>query len=223
MKKFIILFFILFASCISQSFSDTIPDDDRMLLKVKNLLPEGWSMLRQNDVLAIQRDELIYVLFENMINAPVSMETKEEREQRIIKYGKQERQKYVFSFYPKLSDGEIEKKKNFNDSINNIIFSLPEKYGIKNLLDKFASSKGEEYYTGKTDEENKRIEKYKSEKKSLAEELIRLPEFNSEKYSLYLDMVIGISDEFHLVHPYEASAEMYKIREILYENLIPVK
>jgi hypothetical protein len=223
MKKSIVLFFILFAAGISQSFSDTIPDDDRMLMKLKGLLPSGWSMIRQTDVLTIQREELVYVLYENMINAPVSLETKEEREQRIIKNGKQERQKYVFSFCPKLSDDEIIKKKNFNDSINNLIFKLKEKHKVKELLDKFASSKGEEYYTAKTDEEKMRIEKYNSEKKQLAGELIRLPEFNTEKYSLYLDMVIGISDEFHLVHPYEASDEMYKVREILYENLIQVK
>lgn len=227
MKKLSVLFFILFVLSLSQCFprnmGDSIPDDDILLIKVKNLLPAGWSLIKNNDALIIQRDELVYVLFENMINAPVSLESREETEKRIKEKGELKRAMYILSFYPKLSVLEINNIKSHNDSIRNIINLLPDKFEIKDLLDKFASSKGEEVYVGKTDEEKKRIEKYKILKNKLNEELVRLPDFNSEKYSLYIDMIIGRGDEFHLVHPYEASTEMYKIIEILNENLIKIK
>ncbi|MCX6165411.1 MAG: hypothetical protein NTU73_11245 [Ignavibacteriae bacterium] len=227
MRKSLILIFALLVMCVTQNFSfaqkDSVIDDDKLLMKVNNILPTGWSMLRLNDALVIQRDELVYVLFENRINAPVSTETREDVDKRIKEKGKLWRASYVFGFYPKLSDEKIELIKNFNDSIQQIIYALPEKFDIKHLLDKFASSKGEEIYTGITDEEKTRIEKHRIMKNKLTDELIRLPEYNSEKYSLYLDQVIGMEDQLELVYPHEVSTEMYRIRELLNENLIKVK
>jgi hypothetical protein len=227
MKKLLVIFLILFVLSVSHNFAyaqkDSIIDGDEMLVKTAKLLPAGWTMLGYDEVLVIQREEIVYVLFENRINAPESMETIEEINKRIIKEGKKTRAKYVFSYCPKLNQMEIETIKNQNDSIQRIINSLPVKYNIEYLLDKFASSKGGEYYTGKTDEEKSRIEAYYKEKRNLIDEQKKIPNYNSEKYSLYLNIIIGEGDELHLVNPYEVSAEIYKIREILNENLIKIR
>ncbi|MFA5403773.1 MAG: hypothetical protein WC358_02450, partial [Ignavibacteria bacterium] len=202
MKKslfFFFLFVLSFSRCFSHISQDSIPDDDKLLSKVKSLLPDGWSILIYEKVLVIQKEELAYILYENRINAPVSMESREDINKRILAKGKMIVPKYVFSYSPKLKQVEIETIKNQNDSLLQIINSLPKKYNIECLLDKFASSKGGEHYTGTTDEEKDRIKEFEKEKKSLLENFKEFPDYNTEKYSLYLDIIIGMEDQLHLV------------------------
>jgi hypothetical protein len=227
MKKYFVFFTMLFALNSSMHFlyaqQDSIYNNDALLLKVKNLLPAGWSMNSHKDTLIIQREDSAYVSYENRINAPVSRETRDEVNKRIIKNGIREKPRFVFRYYTKLDSSEIATSKVLSITLQKIIYSLPEKYEIEHLLDKFAISKGEEIYVGKTNEDNERIENYYKEKNKLLNEIPRLPDFNSEKYSLYLEMIIGSEDQMHLVYPYEVSTEMYSIRKILDENLIIVK
>ena len=228
MKKLVFIILIYFIAsqslCYSGVLRDSIIDGDKLLSKIQNLLPAGWSFLNyENNALVIQREELVFVLYENRINAPVSRETREEIDKRIIENGKQWRSKYDIGFYPLMKNEEMESIRKHNDSIQEIINYLPEKYNVKHLLDKFSMSKGEEIYTGKTTEEKERIESFYTTKKELLNRFRRLPDYNSEKYSLYIDLIQGMEDQMHLIYPHSASEEMYKIREILDENLIKVK
>jgi len=194
-----------------------------MLMKLKNLLPAGWSINSSNDTLFIQKEDSAYVLYENRINAPVSIETRDEINMRIIKNGKCEKPRFIFRYYTKLDSNELATSIVLNIALQKIIYSLPQKYEIEHLRDKFAISKGEEIYVWKTDDEKKRIEDYYYEKNKRLNEIPRLPDFNSEKYSIYLDMVIGKEDQMQLVYPYEVNAEIYKIRQLLDENLSKVR
>jgi hypothetical protein len=226
MNKISFLFFLISVLSISECYpctqQDSVPGSDIMLTKVKSLLPKGWSMSSSNDTLFIQRDDSAYIFYENRINAPVSRESREEINKRIIKNGFRERPGFIIRFYTKLDSSELATSKVLNITLQKIIYALPEKFDIEYLRDKFAMSKGEEIYTGKTDEEKERIEDYYKEKNKMLKEIPRLPDFNSEKYSLYLDMVTGMEDQMHLVYPYDISTEIYKIRELLNENLIMI-
>lgn len=226
MKKLSVLFFIFFIFDISQCYpgtaQDSVPGNDLMLMNLKNLLPLGWSISSSHDTLFILKEDSAYILYENRINAPVSAETRDEINKRITKNGKQERPGFIFRFYNKLDSNELATSIILNLAVQKIIYYLPQKYEIEHLRDKFAMSKGEEIYTGKTDDDRKRIEDYYYEKNKRLNEIQRLPDYNSEKYSLYLDMVTGMEDQMHLVYPFEVSAEIYKIRNLLNEVLIKI-
>jgi len=199
-------------------------DSDSRLLKLKESLPSGWEMISQiKGVLTIQKEATVYVLFENLINAPANIETKEELDKRIKTNGKQVQPHFEFKYYDRLSDAFIEYAKKKNDSVYTVIKSLPKKYKIENLKDKFASSKGEDIYTGNSDEDKEQIKKYEVEKYNLLDRIIKLPDYNSDYYSLYLDSKVGISDEFHLVYPFEISAEMYGLLELFDKYLVTIK
>lgn len=227
MKKISFSIFVFLFLVLSGEFSiaqqSRFIDEDYLLVKVKELLPAGWEIFSHiKGVIVIQKNEPVYVMDENRINAPVSMETKEELEKRIKTYGKQVKPEFEFKYYNKLTDEYIESAKKHNDSIYNVVNSLPKKYKIENLRDNFASSKGETRFYGNTDEESERIKKYEIEKYNLLDKIIKLPDYNSENYSLYLDLIIGMDDQMHLVWPLESSSEMFKIKEILDKNLIKV-
>jgi hypothetical protein len=227
MKKLLISIFIFLVLVLSGGSSvaqqNKLIEEDYLLSKVNKSLPAGWEIFSPlNGVIIIQRIEPVYVLDENRINAPKSVETKEDLEKRIKKYGKQVKSIFEFKYYDKLAEENIESAKKLNDSINNIVISLPKKYKIESLRDNFVSSKGEVKFNGNTDDEIERIKKYEIEKYNLLDRISKLPDYNSEKYSLYLDISLGMDDEMHLVWPFEASSEMFKVKEILDKNLIKI-
>lgn len=224
MKKLLISIFVLVLSGgTSVAQQNKLIEEDYLLSKVNNSLPAGWEIFSPaNDVIIVQRIEPVYLLDENRINAPESIESKEDLEKRIKKYGKQVKSIFQFKYYDKLTEENIESAKKLNDSIYIIVNSLPKKYKIENLRDNFVSSKGEVKFNGNTDEEIERIKKYEIEKYNLFDKILKLPDYNSEKYSLYLDISLGMEDEMHLVWPFEASSEMFKVKEVLDKNLIKV-
>lgn len=157
----LLAFVFLCSECKSSVPADSIKSGDKLIDKAGSLLPEGWQIHiyknheNENSILLIQNNKEVYVLQENRINAPVSTETEEEHINRIKKNGKLDNPAFFYDLYDKMSDEEIKTIRNYNDSIQQLIYSLPEKYNIKHLLDKFSLSKGQEIYTGKTDEEKK--------------------------------------------------------------------
>lgn len=227
MKKLLISIFIFLVLVISGGTSiaqqNKLIEEDYLLLKVNNSLPAGWEIFSPtSSIIIIQRIEPVYLLDENRINAPESVESKEDLEKRIKKYGKQVKSIFEFKYYDKLTEENIESAKKLNDSIYIIINTLPKKYKIENLRDNFVSSKGEVKFNGNTDEEIERIKKYEIEKYNLLDKISKLPDYNSEKYSLYLDLSLGMDDEMHIVWPFEVSSEMFKVKEILDKNLLKV-
>lgn len=227
MKKnvFFILIFgiLLFAADKISAQKNLAIDSDNKLSDLKKSLPEGWEMLSQiKGVLTIQKETVAYVLFENMINAPANIETKEELEKRIIEKGKQVKPHFEFKYYNRLSDEYLESARRKNDSVCAVIKYLPKKYNIENLKDKFASSKGEDIYKANTEEEKEKIKKYEIEKDNLLDRIIKLPDYNSENYSLYLDSRVGMGDEFSLVYPSEISAEMYGLFGLFEKHLTKI-
>jgi len=227
MKKNILLVLIftilLFVTDEINAQKNQLVDSDYKLANLKKSLPEGWEMLSHiKGVLTVQKDAVAYVLFENMVNAPKNIETKEELDNRIKKNGKQVKPHFEFKYYDKLSDDYIESARRKNDSVYAVIKSLPKKYNIENLRDKFASSKGEDFYFANTEEEKERIKKFEIERDNLLDKIIKLPDYNSEYFSLYIDSRIGIGDEFHLVYPFEISEEMYSLFELFDKHLTKI-
>jgi len=61
--------------------------EDAVLSAFRDQIPAGWSMQLVAGQLVFERQEAVYVLYENRINAPLSRETAAERTTRIRRYG----------------------------------------------------------------------------------------------------------------------------------------
>ena len=215
----IILTLLLFTSaCKSQSGSG-LADNDSLLTALKERIPQGWNVLLSEDELRIERKDSVWVLSENKINAPERIFSEGEEIERIKKYGKMMQSSFVFRLEDKWSEENIQSNKEKNENINEKVKVLPEKYGIVHLYDSSLSRKGNDVFIGNNEEERNRIHEYEVEKFKIEKGLIKIPDYNSEKYSLFLISKTGMEDEFHSVYPKEVSEEMYGIEKILNEVL----
>ena len=100
--------------------------------------------------------------------------------------------------------------RNTNKSIDQEISQLPGKHNITHLFNRAAKTAAD-IYRGKTQEEQHRIHAYEKEKKELEKKEVRLPDYVSKNYCLFLIEKKGMQDEFTLIYPEEASQEMYRI------------
>lgn len=214
----ILSLFLITSACKSQNESGLIQDDS-LLVSLKEKIPQGWTVSIAEDKLIIEKNDSVWVLSENKINAPISILNDEEEIKRIKEFGKKVQSSFVFQLEDKWSEEKCKQVRDKNETIYTQIKVLPEKYEIVYLYDSSLSRKGLDVFIGNTDEERKRIHEYEVERFKIEKGLIKIPDYNSEKYSLFLISKIGIEDEFHTVYPKEASEEMYRIEKILKEVL----
>ncbi|MBI2264436.1 MAG: hypothetical protein HYU64_04610 [Armatimonadetes bacterium] len=190
---------------------------DSTLAKLEASLPSGWEMFVQDDEITIRRKAEIWALFENRINAPVSRESAEARAERIRKNGQKSICRFVFRIEKKWTTEKIKEARESNESLLKAAGALPRKYGIVGFLDEHLSRKGELVFIGKTEDDKKRIDAYRKERESLLAGFIKIPDCTTEKYSLFLLRKEGMEDDLHIIHPEEASREMYAIQSRLHE------
>jgi len=213
----IIINYLMLGCVMAEEIGNNEVNKDSVLKKIQSSLPANWNMSEKNGELIIERNDFVWVLFENKINAPVSRETEQDRIERIKKFGKKTKAQFVFKYEPKWSDKKIQQIKDENDSIYKQIKELPEKHNITYLYNKDLSRKGGEVYIGTNQEEEKRIEDYKKEKDELEQKIKKLPDCFTSKYSLFLISKVGNEDEFYTVYPQKVSEDMYKIQNSINE------
>lgn len=155
----------------------------------------------------------VYVLFQNMINAPRSLESPADQIKRITKYGRKVESSLILRFEKKWSKKKWLSSRTKNDEIYRKIKKLadvPELRKILNSRSKYTPEILASKY-GK-------IKEYKlflKQKGILEKNLVILPEFESDNYSMWLIKKTGISSESTLVHPYRISEENYRIVNLL--------
>lgn len=208
---------ILVATCAIPNKEKIQMDKDVILTKIKSSFSDKWEMFEKNGQLIIENNDFVWILFENQINAPLNMEKEQEKIERIKKFGKKTRAQFTFSYENKWSKEKIQKTKNENDLIYKNINALAAKYNISHLYNESLSRKGEDFYIPTNQEEEKRIQEYQKEKSKLEGTLQKLPDYHTEKYSLFLISKVGCSDEFHIVYPEKISREMYIIENLISE------
>ena len=220
-KFFICTLFMLSVLCCSSVSSNESDNQassnwqqDSVLKKVQSQLPKNWSMKIQKDELIVECSEPVWVLFENQINAPLDLESQEKRIERIKKYGHETKARLTFRCESKWSDAKIEQTKKDNDLVYKKMDALIDKYNIRHLMDKNLNSKDGDLFIPKNSDDKKRIKDYYAAKNEVEKELKKLPDYNTEKYSLFLIDTIGYNDDFHIVHPPEISAQIYQIQQL---------
>ncbi|MBI3039632.1 hypothetical protein HYY75_11420 [bacterium] len=187
------------------------PGSDSIVESLRNKIPKGWKISVTKDELSVIKEERCWVLFENRINAPFSQEKPGEREQRIRSQGKEVYAEIKFKMEPRWPPEKIEKVTGENLETFKKIQGLPRQFSIDHLHDSFLSSKGEETFVPKTEKEKKRVEEFKKAKLELEKKIVKLPDFHTQNFSLFVDSHKGLEDEFHIVYPEETSREGYQV------------
>jgi len=190
-------------------------ETDVILLKIKNRLPKNWNYVRTSSRIHFIRTDSVLVLTENRINAP--SESAASVASRVMQYGKPGISKVVYRYETKWTKGEIQEAKNKNSATAKLIEQLPDKHNIKHLYNKSLSSRDKKIFTAGNEEEQKRINNYEKENAVLYSQLIEIPAFHSQNYSLFLDVIEGANDDNHVVFPAEASNEVYRIMVLVRE------
>lgn len=210
---------IAYARAHKVPFVKENPEPDPVLEKLRNQLPANWSMRIENERLIVKRNEPAYQQITNLINAPAALIKKElqEKQASAKKEGIEVYCTFVFQMETWWFPERLERVGNTNKSIDREINQLSKKYNITNLYNR-ASKTAEGLYRGKTAEEKRRIDAFEKEKKELEKKRVRLPDYVSRDYCLFLQEKKGMQDEYTLIYPEEASQEMYlienKFREI---------
>ncbi len=188
---------------------------DAVLKKISDALPSDWNVSESSENLIFERAGTVSVLFENKINADMSRQ--KDRDQKIIKLGKAEKCRLVYRCEPVWPTAALNSAKNANEEIHQKIRELEEKNNLQNLRKDRPNSKSQEQFTAKTPEDKEKLEKYEKEKTELERKIIKLPDHNTELYSLFFVSESGIEDEFHSVFPAEASQQAYQLKNIIAE------
>ncbi|MGV8121654.1 MAG: hypothetical protein AB2L14_17985 [Candidatus Xenobiia bacterium LiM19] len=189
--------------------------DDQALRKVEGSLPAGWVMYTEGDRLIIKRREPVWILTENRINAPVSSESSNERDDRIRKKGSKSDARLVFRMEKAWTPEKLRCAAITNETVKADLKALPGRLGVEKLMDESLSRKGEAVYKGRTDDEKKRIAAFYKERENIEKKLVKLPDYTSKQYSLFILLKEGAEDDFHRVFPGQASEEIYTVESLL--------
>ncbi len=197
--------------------------EDAVLARVRKLLDSGWTLRVEPGVLSIERASPVWVLAQNLTSAPVSKESELEREERIKRHGRQVRPRLVFRSEPRWTARRIADARVWNRMIDARIAALAFKHRVDHLLDAAARRKNPDPALGASAEERTRLAAYQVERARLEARRVRLPDHHTTSSSLFLLRRDGWSDASHLVHPFAAVEECYRLERKLRAALIPVE
>ena len=170
---------------------------DGILNIIISHIPAGWNFKEENGFFIFQRNDSIWQLTENTLNVP--FEKKEDRMKRIQAYGIKSVSKIVIRYEDKWDFLKLQEADLNNSSIYNEIRQLPDKMNIAALKDIKLSRKGNVVYTPITNADKIKIENYYKERDRLQNKIIKVPDHNTQKYSLFIVSKTGCNDELHLV------------------------
>jgi len=188
---------------------------DAVLKKISEALPSGWDISESSENLIFERAGTVSVLFENKINADMS--GRKDADKKIRSLGKVEKCRLVYRCEPVWPTAKLKNAETANEEIYQKIREVEEKNNMQNLRKDRPNSKNAEQFTAKTPEDKEKLEKYEKEKSELELKLTKLPDHNTELYSLFFVSETGVEDEFHSVSPAEASREAYRVKNIIGE------
>lgn len=211
--KYLVLFLLCFncVSCIPHITNDKSNfTNDKILNQVKEILPEGWFMSVKDDLLVIERTDSVWSYLENKMNADGSIyPVKEEDKLDYIKSsGRKIKCHFTYVIEKKWTDKKLMKVVQYNDSVYKEISGLDKKYGLEELF-KRPSKDGNYTRYMKSEEVINNFKKYNEEKKELQLAIKKVPDGNTEFYSLFFKSSDGMEDAFTSIYPAAVSQEMY--------------
>jgi len=211
MKTYLtILFVIALSACTKAQTPDTSFNykDDFILAKIISALPQGWTFSEKAGEFIIERTDSVIVVNREQLQIPANRKISEDT---ISKFGYRSKSMIVYAYTPRWTFEQKSKINSNNTQIYQQLKKLPAKYKITGLLDRTKSSRGNDVYTGKTEAEKELVSKYDKEKSELMAKLIQMPNYNTDKYCLFLKSTQGCNDREYSVYPEKASLQLYEI------------
>lgn len=193
--------------------------DDEEMEKVISEIPDGWRVCRDDDTLTFERIESVYSLYENKINAPISIETPDERFERIKTHGTEIKAFIKLIVFPRWTAEQFANANTHNNKIQSQIFALEEEYDVVRLRHESQKSIGGYYFIPETGDDEDRIRMFQLKKRELERELINIPDYHSEKFSFFVSEIQGAENEFVSILPQIASDEVYSILSLFQQHL----
>ncbi|MCD4792250.1 MAG: hypothetical protein K8R54_03385, partial [Bacteroidales bacterium] len=169
--------------------------------KIKSIAPKGWIVTGNstNTVLLTKPDSARIC---NFINTDKMLNDNYEEYIKTKIIGKIQYQ-LKFTFEKALTNDEIKSANNTNDSVSGIVKKLPNKYNIAHLSRKYDD------FIPHNEKDKQNIKKFKSEKKEIMKLYKKLPDFNTEKYSVYISENMPWYGSFCSK---ETEAKVYKLK-----------
>jgi len=205
-KKALFFLVIIFFLQINLTGVNMSIDTDQSLKNLQNALPQKWKIIINEKFFILEKDEEIYVLSENRINAPVKKETQSEKILKYKKYGKKIKPAISFRYEPVWSDQKLKENKTHNEMIQKKLDELSINF--------FSDNKK----TAKNPTKplpDKQYEEYEKQKTEIEKNLIPFPDFTTSKYYLFFAGNTVLDDEHHSVYPKTILEEIVKIKNLL--------
>lgn len=202
-----LLLCIILTGCTLYSKNDISQKTNKIYQTVQSVLPNGWSISAEENKLIVGRDEKVW--FYNQINMPAFLGEKElENFAKSMNFAS--RYEIYIDYTDRWSDEKLKSVTEANKAIQTEMANLPEKHNLTNLINKF------DEYIGSNEEEQKRVEAYEKEKSELEAKVQKLPDFNTNEYSIFISTNQSWSSG---IWPTKAGEEIYKTEELIKANL----
>ena len=170
---FISVSFFVFISCAHMGESLlTESEFDRL----RTAAGDEWSISTAENKMILKSTELFW--FYNAVSLPYMDD--EELIQYIKQNGRKDYYEITLLFVPKWDDTKVAEARSHNNRIWKQIGNLPQKHGLTHLTRNKQNS-----FFPETKEDEAKIKKYEAEYAELEAQLIIIPEFKSENYSIY--------------------------------------
>jgi hypothetical protein len=183
----------------------------------------GWSLISRGGELVYQRNQPVWVLSTNLINAPATRESATARGARIKKHGRKVKPRIVYKMEPRWSAARVAQARRANAALGHRIAALGRKHRVERLLAAALRRKNSDPALGATPAQRARLAAYRTDRKRLEARRIKLPDYHTTSWSLTFVRRTGFSDAYHLVHPPAAAQECYRIDRLIKARLLSVE
>jgi hypothetical protein len=217
MKTRLILLLVLgFSTILKAQTADSSfnYNDDYILRKIIPALPQGWTFSQKPGEFIIERTDSVLAADKRLLKVPANQKISDDT---VLKYGIKTKSIIIYKYDARWTYEQTLQANSSNTQIYQLLKKLPEKYNITNLLDKSKSTRGNNVYTGKTEAEKKQVIAFDKERKELLAKLVQMPNYHTEKYSLFLKSTQGCNDDYFTIYPSSASLDLYQILTLFSE------
>lgn len=190
---------------------------DAALVRLRRALPAGWQMSISGPVLRIESRAWVWVQHGNRINAPMSRETPAERAAR-LKRGRKMHSALVLRLEKRWSATQLAQARRHNRRLRKRVAALIDKHGLSAIFR--GNSKLPPAALAARRGLGPAYARYAAERRQLEKRLFRLPAYQSQRHSLWLQRIEGASDAFSEVYPERLSRQNHVIRSQLLRRLL---
>jgi hypothetical protein len=176
-RLLLLLLFAAFSLPYSCVHSSTKLLTDEEYAELTGAAGTGWKLIYYGDSIVLKSDDLYY--FYSGVSLPPMSE--EQLKEYAIESGRRDYYELTITFVQKWTREKIEDARKKNDELRIEQRGLQEKHGLGHLTRNKLNS-----FFPEAPEDEPKIKAYEEDYERIQSELIRIPEYNSTKYSLFV-------------------------------------